>query len=75
MSKFGYLRGRGWTAIEVAIWLIALIVMITVAILFAAGAVGSWALLVGIGIVAVVALLRYRAEAEQKKRSSDLHGE
>jgi hypothetical protein len=68
VSKPHYLRDRGWTRIEVAVWLLALVAMITIGILFSTKTVGSWALFVGVGIVGAVTLLRYRAETEQKKR-------
>jgi Flp pilus assembly protein TadB len=59
----------------VAIWLFALVAMITIGILFVTKVVGSWALLVGSGIVVAVALLRYRAETERAKRNADDHDE
>jgi Flp pilus assembly protein TadB len=66
-----YLRDRGWTPVEMAIWLFALATMVTIAILFITEVVGSWALIVGSGIVAVAALLRYRAETGRGRRSRD----
>jgi hypothetical protein len=57
----------------VAIWLLALLVIITMGILVATKVIGSWALLVSSGIVAVVGLLGYRTETEQANRNADDH--
>ena len=62
----GFLQKRGWTPIEVALWLFTLVLVI----LSVTKVVGSWALLVGIVISTVVALLRYRAEREQRMRNA-----
>ena len=71
MNRRGYLRRRPWTRPEVAIWFAALIVTVGGGILFAANAVGPWVLIIGCGIVMVLGLLRYRAEAEQASRTVD----
>jgi hypothetical protein len=55
----------------VAIWLFALVTLITVAVLFKAKVVGSWALVVASLFSAALALHRYQAETEQKKRNAD----
>jgi Flp pilus assembly protein TadB len=73
--KFGYLQSRGWTPLEVRIWLLALVAVITLATLVATGVVGSWALLVACAIAAAFGLMRYRTEAEQKRRNADDQGE
>ena len=71
MTKFGYLRRRGLTPVEVRIFFSALIVTITLVVLVATDVVGSWALLVACAIAMAVSLMRYRAETEQKKRNAD----
>jgi fatty acid desaturase len=65
VTKLAYMRSRRWTPLEATIWFSALIVVITLGILFFAGVVGPWVLVVQGVIVAVVGLLRYRGEAEQ----------
>jgi len=67
----GYLRDRGWTRLEVAIWLFALVFVVTSWILLVAQVVGQWVLPVGGVIVLALGLMRYRAETEQKGRSAD----
>lgn len=62
---------RRWTRLEVAIWLFALVFVITSGILLATQVVGHWVLPVGGVIVLALGLMRYRAETEQKKRSAD----
>jgi hypothetical protein len=54
----------------VAIWLLALLVLVTVGLLVATEVIGSWVFLISSGIVLVVALLGYRAEtrAGESKR-------
>jgi Flp pilus assembly protein TadB len=73
--KFGYLQSRGWTPLEVRIFLAALIVTITLVVLVATAVMGSWALLVACAIAGAVSLMRYRAETEQKRRNADDQGE
>jgi len=58
-----------------AIWLLALVIVITVGILVVTKVIGSWALLISSGIVAVVGLLGYRAETERANRNADDHDE
>lgn len=71
MIKFNYLQSRGWTPLEVRIWLSALIVTITLVVLVATDLVGPWALLVASAIVMGFGLMRYRAETKQAKRNAD----
>jgi hypothetical protein len=73
MIRPGYPRKRPWAPLEVAIWFLALIIMITVGILVVTKVVGPWALIFGSGIVAAVGLLRYRAETERANRNVDDH--
>jgi hypothetical protein len=75
VNKPGYLRNRGWTRLEVAIWLFALAFMITSGILVVTQVVGHWVLPVGGAIAAALGLMRYRAETEQKMRNADDKGE
>lgn len=71
----GYLRNRGWTRLEVGVWLFALAFMITSGILLVTQVVGHWVLPVGGMIAAALGLMRYRAETEQEKRNADDQGE
>ncbi len=71
MNKLGYLRNRGWTRLEVAIWLFLLAFMITSGILLVTQKAGHWMLLVGGVIAAALGFMRYRAETEQKRRNAD----
>lgn len=64
----GFLQNQRWTRLEVAIWLSALVFVIATGILLATQVVGNWVLPVGGVISASLGLMRYRAEAEQKKR-------
>lgn len=54
-----------------AIWVLALIVVVPLGVLWAAEIVGDWVLLVGPGILLALSLMRYRVEAEQKRRNAD----
>lgn len=69
--KVGYLKSRGWTRLEVAIWLFALAFVVVIGILLITGVVGHWVLPVGGLIVLALGLMRYRAEAERKRRNAD----
>jgi len=71
VNMAGYLRDRGWTRLEAAIWIVALVFAITSGILLATQVVGRWVLPVGGVIVLALGLMRYRAETEQKRRSAD----
>lgn len=73
--KAGYLKRRGWTRSEVAIWLFALAFVIIGGILLVTEVVGHWVLPVGGVIVLALGVMRYRAEAEQKRRNADDKGE
>jgi hypothetical protein len=69
VSKLDLWRRR-WTRREIAIWLSALIVTLTLGVLAATDVVGAWVLVVQSVLVGIVGLLRYRAEIEEKKRGS-----
>lgn len=69
--KADYLKRRGWTRGEVAIWLFALAFVIIGGILLVTEVVGHWVLPVGGVIVLALGVMRYRAEAEQKRRNAD----
>lgn len=58
---------RGWTRLEVAIWLFALAFVVIGGILLVTEVVGHWVLPVGGVIAMALGLMRYRAEAEQKR--------
>lgn len=75
VSKLRYLRNQGWTHLEVAILLFALAFLIIGGILLATEGGAGWALIVGNVLVAALALMRYRAETERKKRNTDVQGE
>jgi Flp pilus assembly protein TadB len=66
-----YLRNRGWTPVEVTIWLLLVVACITVVILVNAEVVGSWAFAVLSFLAAALALHRIRVESKQRKRSAD----
>lgn len=68
--KVGDLKGRGWTRLEVAIWLFALAVVIVSDILLVAEVVGHWVLFLGGAILLALGVMRYRADAEQKRRNT-----
>jgi Tfp pilus assembly protein PilE len=70
-----YLRNRGWTPVEVAIWLIVLGAMILIAILFFTDVVGSGPIIMASLVSAALALQRYRVETEQKKQNTAGHGD
>jgi len=59
---------RRWTPLQIAVWLLALLVVIALGILVATNLVGTWALLIGNGIAVVVGLLAYRAETQRANR-------
>ena len=62
--------GEGqWTPLEVAIWVSALIVTITLGVLFVTGAVGSWVVVVPGAMGVIVAAWRYRVEMKRKKQT------
>jgi|GEM_PF-4551797 len=69
--KAGYLKSRGWTRLEVAIWLFALAFVIILGILLVTEVVGHWVLPAGGLIVLALGLMRYQAETEQKKGNAD----
>lgn len=72
VNRPAYLRNRGWTRLEVAIWLFELAFMVTSGILLVTQKVGHWVLPVGGVIAASLGLMRYRSEAAQKKRNADV---
>jgi Flp pilus assembly protein TadB len=67
----GYLKRRGWTRLEGAIWLFALAFVIVIEILLVAGVVGHRVLFLGGAILLALGLMRCRAEAKQKRRNAD----
>jgi uncharacterized membrane protein len=75
MNRPGFPQSRRWTSPQVAIWLSALIVTITLGILVVTNVVGPWVLLIQIGITVVVSLLAYRAQTERANRNADDHDE
>jgi hypothetical protein len=60
--------GGRWTPLEVAIWLSALIITITLGVLLFTDAVGSWVAVVPGAMGVGVALWRYRVEAQRKEQ-------
>jgi Flp pilus assembly protein TadB len=68
-NEAGYLRRRGWTHLEAAVWLFALAAVVVSDILLITGVVGHWAVFLGGVILLALGLMRYRAEAGQKKRN------
>jgi hypothetical protein len=75
MNRLVYFRERRWTPLEVAIWFLALVVLIISGVLLATTGSGSWVLLIGSGLVVLVSLMGCRADAEQMKQNADDHGE
>jgi chromate transport protein ChrA len=73
--KPGYRLSRRWTPLEVAVWFSTAVVTIAVVVLVVTKVVGPWALVIQCLIVAAVGLMRYRAEAGQKKRVADEQSE
>jgi hypothetical protein len=71
MNRPRYLWNRRWTRFQVAIWLSALLVVIAVGILVATKVIGSWALLISSGVVAIVGLLGYWDETERVNRNGE----
>ena len=69
----GYLRSRGWTRGEIAIWLSALLFAIVGGFLALTDVLGHWVILVTGLIGIAVSLMRYRAEARQKRGAGDVH--
>lgn len=63
------LEGQGYTHREVTLWLAALIVVMACGILVVTNVVGPWILVVPGPIATIMALMRYRAEAEARKES------
>jgi hypothetical protein len=59
----------------VAIWSSALIITIILGILLVTQVVGTWVILIQIGLAMGVSLLHFRVEIEQKKREADDHDE
>ena len=70
-----YLQNRGWTRLEVGVWLFALAFMIIGGILVVTQVVAHWILPVGGLVAAALGVMRYRAETEQKKRNADDEGD
>jgi len=60
--------GEGaWTPLEVAIWLLAMVITVTLGVLVFADAIGSWAVMVPGAMGVIFGLWRWRVEAERKK--------
>jgi hypothetical protein len=57
-----YLRNRGWTPVEVLIWLLLVVAGVTAVVLVNAEVVGSWVFPVGSLLAAALALHRIRVE-------------
>lgn len=73
-ANFSALRKRApWTPLEKAIWAVALVVTITVAILAAVGLIGDWALFIGCVIIMAVSLMRWRAETKSAEPDAGDH--
>jgi Flp pilus assembly protein TadB len=70
-KELGSLRNRGWSRLEAAIWFFGLAFILIAVILVIIEVAGNWLLLVAGVIPVAIGLMRYRAEAEQKKRSAD----
>jgi Flp pilus assembly protein TadB len=71
-QKVAPVIGEGrWTPLEVAIWLSALIITITLGVLVVTDAVGSWAVVVPGAMGVIVGLWRFRVETERKKRNPE----
>jgi hypothetical protein len=60
MNRPGNARKWRWTRLATTIWLLALLAVVSVAILVATGVIGSWALLVNSAIVLAVVVVGYR---------------
>jgi predicted anti-sigma-YlaC factor YlaD len=60
-----------WTPLEIAIWLSALAVTIILGIMVVTEAIGSWAGIVPGAMGVLLALWRYRVEAERKKQTPE----
>jgi hypothetical protein len=71
----GFLQKQRWTRLEVAIWLFGFAFIVISGILLVTQTVGDWVLPVGGVIAAALGMLRYRADAEQRKRNADDRGE
>lgn len=63
------LEGRRWTHREVILGILALIIVIVSGILVVIDVVGPWILVIPGPIAILVALMRYRAEAEARMGS------
>lgn len=63
--------GKEWTPLEIAIWLSALVVTLVLGVLMATDAIGSWVVIVPGAMGVIMALWRYRVEAERKKQTPE----
>jgi Flp pilus assembly protein TadB len=71
VNKLIYRGGPPWSPLEVALWISGVLVLIIGGILLASNVVGSWVVIL-LGVISVaLGLLRYRAQAEQKRRNAD----
>jgi Flp pilus assembly protein TadB len=62
MAKPGRLKKRPWTRFEIAFWLSALVVVLTLGTLAVTNVLGPWALMLASLICIAVGLMRYRRE-------------
>jgi O-antigen/teichoic acid export membrane protein len=69
-----YLKKRGWTGLELALWILAASVFVVSGVLLLAHAVGHWVLLVGGVLGACLGLMRLRAEVRQQKKGASDDG-
>lgn len=63
--KLIYFNGKSWTRREVLIWLSAMIVAVTLGVLFVTNVLGSWVLLVAPILIFGLVFMRYRAEVNR----------
>lgn len=68
-----YLRNRGWTPVEVTIWLLLVVACIIAEVLVDAEVVGSWVFPVGSLLAAALALHRIQVEARRRRGGADDH--
>lgn len=65
-KELGFLRNRGWSRLEVAIWVFGLAFILVAVILVILEVAGSWLLLVAGVIPVAIGLMRYRAEETKR---------
>jgi hypothetical protein len=67
MVKPSRLKSLPWTRREIAVWVSALIAVITLGVLVITNVLGSWALIPASMIGSAVGLLRYRRERASRR--------